>query len=222
MSHSPALVAMIAVRRAVAPVAQALATLNTGMPVWPICFCSCWPMPAEAFIRLPAASTPTSFTVTPPSASAPSAASEARSTMSLSACLPNLVIVMPRIHMSSEAMFFSYSGRLEPEADGLGAFSVGADRERRELHLHAEGDVLGVGRGVDDVGPHAGAVAVDDRRDERYGHARRGHRHDRERPHLALGGDVRLPEGAAAARGARVAPVEEPGPARRAFVGLQV
>ncbi len=40
MSASPALIAMMTVRSAVAPVAQALATLNTGMPVWPICFCS--------------------------------------------------------------------------------------------------------------------------------------------------------------------------------------
>ena len=35
-------------RTAVAPVAHALATLYTGMPVWPICFCSCWPTPAIA------------------------------------------------------------------------------------------------------------------------------------------------------------------------------
>ena len=40
MSHSPDLIAMIAVFNAVAPVAQALETLNTGMPVWPICFWS--------------------------------------------------------------------------------------------------------------------------------------------------------------------------------------
>ncbi len=40
-STSPAFTAMIAVRNAVAPVAQALATLYTGMPVWPTCFCSC-------------------------------------------------------------------------------------------------------------------------------------------------------------------------------------
>ena len=76
MSHSPALTAMIAVRSAVAPVAQALATLYTGMPVWPICFWICWPMPALACIRQPAASTPMSFIVTPPSASAASAASD--------------------------------------------------------------------------------------------------------------------------------------------------
>ncbi|MEZ5232015.1 MAG: hypothetical protein R2749_04815 [Acidimicrobiales bacterium] len=41
ISVSPALMAMMAVRSAVAPVAQALATLYTGTPVWPICFCSC-------------------------------------------------------------------------------------------------------------------------------------------------------------------------------------
>ena len=46
MSHSPALRDMITVRSAVAPVAHALDTLNTGMPVWPICFWSAWPMPS--------------------------------------------------------------------------------------------------------------------------------------------------------------------------------
>src|SRR6202022_1233692 len=92
---------MTAVRSAVAPVAQALATLYTGMPVWPICFCSCWPMPALAFIRFPAASTPLSAMVTPASESAPMAAWAARSTASRSGCLPNLVIRIPRIQTSS-------------------------------------------------------------------------------------------------------------------------
>ena len=44
-----------------------------------------------------------SFIVTPPSARAPMAASAARSTMSLSGCLPNFVMWMPRIQMSSLA-----------------------------------------------------------------------------------------------------------------------
>ena len=109
MSASPALTAMTATRRAVAPVAQALATLYTGMPVWPSCFCSCWPMPALACIRLPAAMTPMSFMVTPPSARAPRTASEARSTRSWSGCLPNLVMWIPRIHRSSDAMVSSLS-----------------------------------------------------------------------------------------------------------------
>ena len=109
MSASPALTAMHATRRAVAPVAQALATLNTGMPVWPSCFCTCWPMPALDCIRLPAPMIPMSFMVTPPSARAPSTASEARSTRSWSGCLPNLVMWIPRIHRSSDAMVSSLS-----------------------------------------------------------------------------------------------------------------
>jgi hypothetical protein len=92
MSHSPALIAMIAVRNAVAPVAHALETLYTGMPVWPICFCSAWPIPRPPPIRLPAASTPMSFIVTPPSARAACAASAARSTVSSSGCFPNFVM----------------------------------------------------------------------------------------------------------------------------------
>ena len=51
ISHSPALMAMTTVRSAVAPVAQALETLKTGMPVWPICFCSICPLVWP--IRLP-------------------------------------------------------------------------------------------------------------------------------------------------------------------------
>ena len=42
--------------------------------------------------------------VTPASASAPVAASAARSTMSLSGCLPNFVMWIPRIQMSSLAL----------------------------------------------------------------------------------------------------------------------
>ena len=100
MSLSPALTDMIAVRSAVAPVAQAFDTLYTGMPVWPTCFWICWPMPPEP-IRLPAAMTPMSAMVTPPSASAAITASDARSTTSWSVCLPNLVMLIPRIQMSS-------------------------------------------------------------------------------------------------------------------------
>src|SRR5438552_12431628 len=140
---------MIAVRSAVAPVAQALATLYTGMPVWPICFCSCWPMPPLAPIRLPAASTPICFIDTPPSFSAPSAASAARSTVSLSGYLLNFVMWIPRIQMLS-AISVLRSDLFEAEADGLSAVVVGADRVRRELDLHAELHMLGIRFGVDD------------------------------------------------------------------------
>ena len=84
MSASPALIVSSTVRNAVAPVAHALATLYTGMPVWPICFCSCWPTPACELNRLPQPSTSMSWIVTPASFSAPSADSLARSIRSLS------------------------------------------------------------------------------------------------------------------------------------------
>src|SRR4051812_314965 len=174
MSHSPAFTAMIAVRSAVAPVAHALATLKTGMPVWPICFCSCWPMPALAAIRLPAASTPMSFIVTPASFSAAMAASAARSTVSRSGCLPNLVMWIPRIQtLSLIACLLACSGRLEAETDGLVAVVVRADRVGGELDLHAEVHVVRIGFGVDHVAPHARAVAVDQPGDERHRDARR-------------------------------------------------
>ena len=72
-----------------------------------------------------------SFIVTPPSASAASAASEARSTVSLSGCLPNLVMLIPRIQMSSliaaPVVQSSCLGGFEAEADGFGAVVVGAE-----------------------------------------------------------------------------------------------
>ena len=71
-------------RRAVAPVAHALVTLNTGMPVWPICFCTRWPMPDWAWKSVPAPITSMSWMVTPPSANASMHAREARSTASSS------------------------------------------------------------------------------------------------------------------------------------------
>src|SRR5690606_29966552 len=227
---SPAFTAMIAVRSAVAPVAQALATLYTGMPVWPICFCSCWPMPALAFIRLPAASTPMSAMVRPASASAPIAASAARSTVSRSGCLPNLVMVMPTIQMSSLALIVApcrrevvcRSGRgLETEADGLGAVGVRADRVGRQPHLHPGADVLGVRFDVDEVGAHMGAVAVHHGRHERDGNPGRGERHDGERTDHALGGDRHGGEVGAEAPRAGVAPVEESCAALGALVGDQ-
>jgi hypothetical protein len=102
--------------------------------------------------------------------------------------------------------------RLEAVVDGLGAGGVGADRVRGEADLHAERDVLGVGLGVDDVAPHAGAVAVDDGRNV-GGHARHEGRDDREGSDLAFGGDGHLAELTAAARCAGVAAIEEAGTA---------
>src|SRR4026209_2741070 len=114
-------------------------------------------MPALAFIRLPAASAPMSFRVTPPSARAAMAASAARSTVSRSGCFPNFVMLIPRIQMSS---LMSGLQGLKAEADGLGAVVVGAHHVGGELHLHPERDVLGVGLGVDHVAADAGAIAV--------------------------------------------------------------
>src|SRR5687768_16864080 len=128
------------------------------MPVWPICFCSIWPIGAPAPMRLPAARMPTSFTDTWASARAAIAASAARSTVSRSGCLPNLVMWIPRIQMSSVAMSVALPvaalaaatraavDRLEAEPDRLRARRVGAHRHRGEADLHAEAHVLGVGR----------------------------------------------------------------------------
>src|ERR1700678_4005234 len=98
--------------------------------------------------------------VTPASASASVAASAARATVSRSACLPNLVIRIPRIQMSSLALIVApssegvvqASGGLETEADCLGARRVGADRVDGQSHLHPVADVLWVGLDVDQVG----------------------------------------------------------------------
>src|SRR3954462_5199122 len=163
------------------------------MPVWPICFCSCWPMPALAFIRLPAARTPTSFMLTPASARAPMVASAARSMVSLSGCFPNLVMWIPRIQTSSLAIERSLQG-FESEADRFRAAAIGGDGIRRQPQLHAQLHVLRVGGHVDDVAPDAGAVAVDDAGHERYGDAGCRHRHDGEGTQLAGGGDGRLLE----------------------------
>src|SRR5262245_8850035 len=177
------------------------------MPVWPICFWSCWPTLALAAIRLPAASTPMSCMVTPPSARAPRAASEARSIVSLSGCLPNLVIVIPRIQTSS-AMSVRLLGA-EPEPDGFRAGTVDTDGERREPDLHAQPDVFRSGLRAHDVAPHAGPVAVDHGGHERHGDARRGHGHDGERLYLALRGHPHLAEVGSAARRTGVATIEE-------------
>ena len=57
-----------------------------------------------------------SFIVTPPSASAAMAASAARSTVSLSGCLPNLVMLIPRIQMSSAMCHASRGSKPKPMA----------------------------------------------------------------------------------------------------------
>src|SRR6266550_9302642 len=123
------------------------------MPVWPICFCSSWPMPAPPS-RLPNVRMPMSFMLTPASASADRVACDARSRPSSSGCFPNLVMLMPRIHAFS-AMGFSnplVADGLVAEADGLDAVVVRSDRECGEPQLHAELDVLGGGVGVDHIG----------------------------------------------------------------------
>ena len=78
MSYTPALMVIHASRNAVAPVAQALATLTTGMPVWPISASMRWPTMPPASPRLPQYSACMSLMVRPQSSSAISAASAAR------------------------------------------------------------------------------------------------------------------------------------------------
>src|SRR5882724_12017344 len=159
------------------------------MPVWPTCFWSCWPIPSPPPSRLPAASTPMSFIFTPASASAPSVASAARSTTSLSGCFPNFVILMPRIQTSLVLTARSLVGdRFEAEADRFGAGAVGAKRVRRQADLHPEGHVVGIRVDVDEVAPDAGALAVDQGGHERDRDAGGGERHDGEGLDLPGGG----------------------------------
>ena len=80
----------------------------------------------------------------------------------------------------------------------------------------------GSARHVDEVGPHAGALAVDDGGHERHRDPGGGEGHDREGPHLARRGDVRLRELRSVARRTGVAAVEVARPARGALVGHQV
>src|SRR4051812_20195905 len=234
MSTSPAFTAMMAVRNAVAPVAHALATLYTGIPVCPTCFCNCWPMPPRP-IRLPAANTPMSPIETPASPSAPLIASAPRSTTSLSKCLPNLVMWIPRIQMSSLALIALFlstlsgdssawvsAGRFESEVDRIDAMIVRAGREGREPQLHAQRHVLGIRRAVDDVAADAGAVAVDNTGDERHFDTWSRKRDDRERTQLALRRDRHRLEVVGEATGAGIAPIEEPGPATGALVSNEM
>src|SRR6056297_1428625 len=137
------------------------------MPVWPICFCSCWPMPPDP-MRLPAARMPMSAMETPASARAAMAAWAPRSTVSRSGCLPNLVMLIPRIQMSSLISRSSRRDRREAETDRLDTAVVGAHRIGGQADLHAERHVLVVGGHVDQVAPHARAVAVDHRSHVRH------------------------------------------------------
>ncbi len=101
-------------------------------------------------------------------------------------------------------------GGLVAEADRLGARGVGADCERGQRDLHAEGHAGRVRVDADDVGlDHAAAVQVDDAGHVRDRHLRRGPVHDRERPQHPVIGQPAGPEGTAAAVRARVAAVEE-------------
>ena len=77
---------------------------------------------AAAPIRFPAAKMPMSAIVTPPSASAPKIASAPRSTMSLSKCLPNLVMWIPRIQMSS--LLLMVKPRFDQEGNCSSGISV--------------------------------------------------------------------------------------------------
>src|SRR6185437_7377992 len=95
------------------------------------------------------------------------------------------------------------SGRgFEAVAEGDGAGGVLADLVRCELYLHPERDVLGIGRRVDDVAPHAGAVAVDDGGHEGDVDALGGEAHDREGADRTGRRDVDLAELRTTARGA--------------------
>ena len=141
-SVSPALTAIMATLKAVAPVAQALETLNTGIPVCPICFCNCWPIPAPAFIRFPTPSTPTSEREIPASFSASRLASAARSTTSLSGCLPNLVILDPIIQIVSDPIFSSYLYWFKAESYCFRTFTIFSHRIRHQLNLHPQSHIF--------------------------------------------------------------------------------
>src|SRR5271168_452327 len=193
------------------------------MPVWPSCFWSTWPMGSAPPMRLPAPMMPMSFMVTPPSASAPWTACEARSVVSRSGCFPNLVMWIPRTHTSSDADAIVLTSQgFETEADCLGAVVVGADHFGGQADLHAQRHVFGIGCHVDEIGLHAGAVAVDDGGDVGHGNAGCGEGHDGERPHLAGGGHGDLLELGGLAVGAGIAAVEEARAARGALVRHQV
>src|ERR1700677_2477062 len=193
------------------------------MPVCPSCFCTTCPMGSAPPMRLPAPMMPMSFMVTPPSASAPWTACEARSVVSRSGCFPNLVMWIPRTHTSSDADAIVLTSQgFETEADCLGAVVVGADHVGRQADLHAQRHVFGIGCHVDEIGLHAGAVAVDDSGHVGHGDPRGGEGDDGESPHLAARRDIGLLEICALAGRAGVAAIEEAGAARGALVRHQM
>src|SRR5947209_7396837 len=150
------------------------------MPVWPIWRWSRWPIPALASARQPAASTSMSWIVTPPSSIAPRAASQPRSTTSLSRYRWNFVMDVPRIQTSS-AIGLSSLRRSVAEGDRFGSVVVCAGDVRRQRHRHAGLDVVRGGLDLDDVRLHlAAAVQVDDSGHERGGDAGCSPVHDRE------------------------------------------
>ena len=164
-----------------------------------------------------------SFIVTPPSASAASAASDARSTVSLSGCLPNLVILIPRIQTSSliaapYRCVVSTGGSNPNPMASVPLSSVPSEYVARRTFM-PKVTCSGVGstliRLARTLVPSQSTIA------DTNGtvHARRGERDDRERADLAVGGDIGLAELGAAAVGAGVAAVEVAGAARRALVG---
>src|SRR5215212_4260270 len=103
-------------------------------------------------MRLPEPITPMSLISTPASSRAPCTASDPRSRVSLSRCLPNLVMWMPRIHTFS-VIGPPSSDRLEAESHGVHAVVVSAQWNDRQPQLHAGPDVLWIRRDVDHVAP---------------------------------------------------------------------
>ncbi len=99
--------------------------------------------------------------------------------------------------------------------------AVGADDLGGQPDLHAQRHVLGIGRDVDQVGPHAGASAVDQGGhvgDRNPGAAKLTMVKARTSPSVGMStGRTR-----SGRSGTGVAPVEEPGAAGGALVGHQV
>src|SRR5271165_1805784 len=156
-------------------------------------------MPAGPPVTLPAAKTWMSRTDTPPSASAPRAASDARSTRSLPGCLPNFVMWAPRIHTVSgitRLLFWRLGrlGRLEAEADRFDALVIRSHAECAQPDRHAEPQPLRIGFHVDEVRADAGAVHVDHAGGIGHGHTRGRHGHDRERAQDPLVGQLDVVE----------------------------
>src|SRR5215211_3999577 len=128
------------------------------MPVWPICFCTCWPK-VYGSNWLPTAMTCTSRMVRPASSRAPRLASAARSRASRSRWRRKGVIAVPMIHTSS-LIAVSPLGRVVgvAERDRLGSVVVGAGPVGDHPDRHVEVDGGGFRGHVDEVGLHEGTV----------------------------------------------------------------